>query len=162
MSADPAFRMDPEVLADLQLREQSVHDHTRSRREASWVPPVFVLDWKCRHPRCDARVPVTGDVVERLAKFNEHLATRGERPIPCDAVLLCDEHRDEMHQIIGVKLRERTDELRGVIKLLRASKDPMKEAALIARLSELRHPEPALFLAALSARVGSAKKRGPL
>lgn len=158
-------RIDPEVLADLQLRAASEHDTSRSRGTTapmgSW-PPVFVVDWKCRNPRCEAGVPVTGDVVERLAIFNEHLRQRGERPIPHDAVLVCEEHHAELRAWRDRKLRERTDALADVIRQLKASSAPAKEAALIARLSELGHPEPHLLMAALDAKSRGGKRRGAM
>jgi hypothetical protein len=159
VSEDPREKLDPEVLADLQFRDDSERDTTRSRTTSSWSPPVYVHEWECRHPRCDVRVPVTEDTVERLAIFNRQLEARGERPIPCDAVMLCDEHRVEFERHRQQKLRERVDELASVIRQLKASPNPSAEHALIARLGPLGHPEPAALMATLEARGGAKKRR---
>jgi hypothetical protein len=60
--------LDPEVLADLRLRDSSD------------APPVFVEHWPCKG--CGVMVGITREVLDTHAMFNRQLVKRRESPLP--------------------------------------------------------------------------------
>lgn len=83
---------DPEVLADLQLRDASERDRGRTR-PLGWSPPVFVEHWPCKG--CGALVGMTKESLDVHAMFNRQLASKRESPLPkrgcCDDCKTRDE-----------------------------------------------------------------------
>lgn len=151
--------LDPEIQADLDLRESSVHDPKRTRKEPKWVPPVEVALWTCRRPRCPNVVGVTQEVVEQLETFNGYLRARAEREIPTNAVMLCSDCRREAAAYrVGI-IRERHDELANVIRELKQSPTPRNEHDRIRKLEELRHPDIKGLLDALDEKLKHGSKR---
>jgi hypothetical protein len=84
--------LDPEVHADLRLRDSSEGDRTRTRTVA-YAPPVFVEHWPCKG--CSVMVGITREVLDTHAMFNRQLVKRRESPLPKRAQ--CDDckRRDE-------------------------------------------------------------------
>jgi hypothetical protein len=82
--------LDPEVLADLQLRSRSSYDSTRTRTaDYDWTKPVDVAQWKCRTQACAERIGVTQEAVDRLADANRVLARMKQPSVTVDEVMLC-------------------------------------------------------------------------
>jgi hypothetical protein len=149
---------DPEVLADLQLRSATLaargDRYTRPSPAALYVKPADAEFWKCRFPTCQERIGVVQDVVERLAIFNAYLATRGERAIPNDCILICAEHLRLANE---ERARRRTDRVARVIanvKRLRENPagDPNALPDVIAELRRDHHPDVDGLIASLMAR----------
>jgi hypothetical protein len=81
--------LDPEVLADLRLREQSERDPSRSRVDpTAWTEPAIVEHWPCRGG-CGTMVGVTREAIDALASSNAMLARRREAPIAKTKVVWC-------------------------------------------------------------------------
>ncbi len=158
--------LDPEALADMRYRAESerMTDRTRLMKPAvgSGYPPVFVTSWKCRHPKCEALVDVTQDTVDTLAVFNAELVRRGEREIPTNAIVLCDEHRDLAAYYRVEAVKKRHVRLRDAIQQLKASDSPRSEHALIEECRACHHPDVDGLLQSLTDKLGKKPRGKPL
>ena len=155
------LELDPEVVADLKLREATLRDPTRTRRDPTtrWDPPKIIGQWPCRNQACRKPVDVTADAVEYFDMFNRMLAARGELPLESSLTVACTECRRLLEDHRAVRNRDRREELRDAIKQLKASKNPPTEHDLIKRITKLGHPDVPGLLQALAER--TAKKRAP-
>lgn len=119
MSREP---LDPEVVADLQLRAYSEHDRSRSRGDGvyDWKPPAVVTQWKCRTPPCKVFVDVNTETVERWEIFNKRLRAAGEKPIGSHEVMICESCQAEHAKIQPLRLRKRVERMADVIRQLKA------------------------------------------
>lgn len=163
--------LDPEVLADLQLRARTLSErgdrYLRPSPAQLYRKPVDAAQWKCRFPRCEILIGVADDVVQYLENFNAELATRGERAIPTDAILVCPEHLKLALEHRAQKQRERSDRMRDNIRKLRASElDPNLMPDVLADLRRDHHPDVDGMVAAMLARLngssGGKKRRARL
>ncbi len=113
--------MDPEVVADLQLRAYSQNDRSRTRGEGvyDWKPPADVAQWKCRTPPCKVFVGVDADTVEQWEMFNRELKRRGEKPIASHEVMICDSCRANHAEILPLKQLKRNDRMADVIRQIK-------------------------------------------
>lgn len=154
--------MDPEVRADLELRDSSMRDRTRSRGAGiyDWKPPVAVETWPCRRPNCDGEYPVDSDAVEYLAMFNGQLATRGEIPIARSEIGYCQACRDEYKRSAPDRRRGQVDRMREAIQKLKASPDPDNEHDLIRQIRDWHHPDVDGLLKTLRDKLKANKKSG--
>lgn len=133
--------IDPEVLADLQLRASSQHDRSRARPSqailGTWAPnekPAGM--WRCKgrgkgKEPCptNAVVPVTADTIERMMAFNEMLRARDEPLLETDDIVRCERCQREINATRAVRLREREDNIGSLIRQLKQSNEPRKEQA---------------------------------
>lgn len=135
---------DPEVIADLQLREQTARARPRNEAKTealyTWAPPEIVAKWKCR--TCGAlAVPISADDLEFAAVWNRKLRSRGEAPLDPDRIVFCDACRDK-HRASGEHRRaEERERIAEEIRKLKNADDPTLEAATIKTLRELGHPD---------------------
>lgn len=155
--------VDPEVVADLRLREDSMRDPTRERRSeamlGTWAPrEKYVGKWKCKTPVCSAYVDVVEDTIERWMLLNGMLKARGEETIRTDEVLRCDRCRNEMSLARRVHLRKRVDEMAVIIRQLKSSSNPRGEHELIRQLEKWHHPDLKGLLDAIERRLESENK----
>jgi hypothetical protein len=96
--------LDPEILADLRAREQSVDDRARHRRVRNpWADAarvVFVEHWPCAKG-CGAMVGITQEAVTALTILNGQLAVERQRPIakaqavPCEVCKRADDAAEQ-------------------------------------------------------------------
>ncbi len=157
---------DPEVAADLALRESSAFDRSRTRAEpvmlATWAPRVaFVGMWRCRGDKafhCGAMVPVSECTMERWMMFNARLRSIGQAPIDSGDVLLCDRCFEELRRIRSAKLWERVDRIAKLIEALKNSDRPDEEREIIKQLTEWHHPDVRGLLQAIAVRRATAPK----
>lgn len=162
------IEVDPEVLADLQLRESSTGDQSRTRKEPHWSPPTIGAQWPCRNPKClsGAMVDIPVEAVEQLATFNGYLVARGERPIPTDAIAVCEPCKRLLEWHRTNTLIERTETMANLIRALKASGDPRRETEIVDQIIKLRHPDVEGLLLALeekhASKSGKARKRAAL
>lgn len=135
--------LDPEVRADLELREQTTRDRTRSRstRIYDWRPPVFVENWPCSVPNCDGEYPVESDAVERLEIFNAQLMRKGERPITKSEIGYCESCRAEYKRTAPERRRAQVDRMADGIRKLKAAANPQLEYTLLRQLEQWGHPD---------------------
>ena len=106
MTRDPALD-DPEVRADLALRDRTARERANRRGPAGLdvgqdpdglsptlarlydsAPDPVVEHWPCRG-RCGRMIGVTQAGIDRLREANEKLAARRERPIGKHEVMWC-------------------------------------------------------------------------
>jgi hypothetical protein len=145
--------MDPEVLADLQLRARTVRERGGQSRGATWHPPTFVDKWPCRNPQCRKPVEVTAETVDRYQVFNGELSKRGEERMDFRAIVYCDPCRDEFQRTAAGRRRGQVDRMALVIRQVKASKNPEGETAAIAQLKAWHHPDVEGLIQAVRARL---------
>lgn len=159
--------IDPEVLADLQLRKASEYDSTRTRGLGvyAWKPPADVAQWPCRRPGCGAMVGVTQDTVDYLAMTNRWIAEGrlvdqlDKRPLASDAVVLCADCRVLLEKMREEKSAARRAETRDLVQRMKASPNPRNEHELIKRLSQLHHPDVTGLIESLAAKLESGANK---
>jgi len=163
--------LDPEVVADLQLRAYSEHDRTRTRGEGAydWKPPAAVTEWKCRTPPCKVFVGVDADTVEQWEMFNRELVRRAEKPIASHEVVRCASCELEMAKVQPLRLRKRVDRMADVIRQLKDGKEQIRyrdnegdqignRELAFAKLKEWGHPDVEGFRQALTEKSSPNKK----
>jgi hypothetical protein len=133
--------MDPEVLADIKLREETRRDSTRTRGAAvySWRPPETVAVWPCK--ACKCLVEVAQDPVDWFNLFNRELAKRGEEPLDKAKIAYCDRCRIEFRRTGADRRRAEVERMRPAIIAIKASKQPRSEHEHIANLRKWHHPD---------------------
>lgn len=132
--------LDPEVVADLQLRAATERDRSRSREMPQWSPSVVLTHVPCRK-RCGSLVEWNDAAEERFVAFNRMLEARGEAPLDKTKILFCDKCRVLRRQAVADHNRKQVDLTGEVIRDLRRASNPDGERDLIAKLRELGHPD---------------------
>lgn len=152
-----SFEEDPEVLADLQLRDSSERDSTRTRGAGvyDWRKPGDVAWWKCRGG-CGVLVGVCEDVCEYRQQLNGYLRKRMEADIPVDGIVPCDKCRARFKQERAYRNWERKEAMAEAVKKLKDAKDPRKDSETLAVLEKLHHPDIPGLLDALDAKRSSS------
>lgn len=153
--------LDPEVLADLQLRKASEYDSTRTRGKGiyDWTKPKLIGAWRCRNPQCNQHVGYTQEDHEYAEVFDGLLAKRGEEPLDRKRIALCLECRVLLQQQLANRNRRKVDELAEVIRRMKNSVNPRNEHALIQQLTRLHHPDVPGLLESLAAKLESGKNK---
>ncbi len=157
--------MDPEVLADLQLRAQTIRERGGSSREVTWHAPTFVDKWPCRNPQCRKPVEVTAETVDRYRVFNAELVKRGEDKMDFRAIVYCDQCRVEFQRTAADRRRGQVDRMAPVIRQVKNSKNPEGETSAIVQLKAWHHPDVEGLVQAVRSRLdgkGGQKMRGEL
>lgn len=151
--------LDPEVVADLQLRAYTQHDRSRSRADnhSTWRPEATVGYWNCRREGCMGIIAITQDAVDRLDDANRMLQRRGELKIKSREVAWCDGCVKLFAKARADRLRERTDAMATCIRELKEHPNPRSAHDLIAQISKLRHPDLQGLLEAIEIK----RKTGP-
>lgn len=151
--------VDPEVIADLQLRAASEHDPTRERPTAlRFEPCPTVRMLPCRNKSCLKPCELTSTGQEQLVMFNRMLLRRGEQPINEHDLLVCGDCRSLLEKRIADRARERTTEMAETVRKLKDSKNPDAEHDLW-RYVDKYHPDPRGLRGWLRSR--DAKGRSP-
>lgn len=160
------FEPDPEVLADLRLRAQTERERPRTESQVravyAWKPSPVVGKWKCRTPPCTHFVDVTEEAMERWAQCNAWLRAEGQEPLDTSTILRCDVCEREMRRVRAGKLRERVDNIAGLIRRLKDSANPRGEVAIVKQLREWRHPDVDGLLQALDGKSSTRKGKAHL
>jgi hypothetical protein len=147
------FEPDPEVIADLRLRESTSRDASRTRIESyAWSPPAIVAKWRCRNAKCKSFADVPEDAMEALCTFNAQLRARGEEPLETNLILYCDPCLAEFKATAATRRRAQVERMAVVIKQLKESRDPERERDLIAQLEKWGHPDVAGLVQAITER----------
>lgn len=148
------FEPDPEVIADLQLRDATERDRSRTRRASyAWTPSKIVGAWRCKNLRCPAFVEVTEETMERFCMFNSQLRSRGEAPLDPSKILYCDPCITEYKRTAPDRRRAQMDRMAVVIRQLKDSGDASRERDLIAQLEEWGHPDVTGLVKAITERL---------
>lgn len=156
--------IDPEVAADLALRDASEHDTERTRAMAgrlyNWTKPVTTDTWPCKRPGCKNRFPIDDDDKERLKIFNEKLGSRNEELIRPSQIAWCQECRAEWVASAAERRAKRNGETAALIRELKASRDPAGEVDTIRQLQTWGHPDVrGLVMAIGDAASGKGKRK---
>lgn len=137
--------IDPEVLADLQLRESSQRDWTRTRGRGvyDWHKPNDVEQWRCRVPTCGAMVGTTQEAVDAAAVFDRELHRRGEGPLDRERIAMCDDCRKRFLKQRADKNRMHVDGMAELIRELKGEEapPPERERVLIEKIRHMHHPD---------------------
>jgi hypothetical protein len=163
------FEQDPEVAADIRLRDSSKYDSSRARPSmallGTWKPEKPAGAWYCRgaskaHP-CPQRaiVPVDADTIERLLVFNGYLRARNEDPLDSNEIVRCDACRRGIAFQRPPLLRKRVEEVAECIRQLKASSDPRRERELVKQLEAWHHPDVSGLLQALEEKRKGGSQR---
>lgn len=154
--------IDPEVLADLQLRAASARDSSRTRGAGvyDWQRPEFVDAWPCRYPGCTELIGVDQDTCEQRVKFNRILKARAEAPIDVAVLLMCSKHTALFIAERGKRLRAKCERVAENIRKLKDHAQPRTAKDLIAALEKDHHPDiPGLLDAIETRRAGSSETK---
>lgn len=156
-----SYELDPEVLADLQLRESTVRErgNRRSAPMPSWSPPAIVGQWPCKV--CKRPVDVPDAAMERFEAFSAALVRRGEQPLDEKRILFCDECRNEYIRTAPDRRRGQVERMRPVIVQLKNSRNPEQEWAAIKQLEEWRHPDVPGLVQSIRARIDAKSSKAP-
>lgn len=143
--------LDPEVVADLQLRAATEHDSTRSRPTTlRFEPSVTVRLLPCRNGKCRKPCELTEDGQARIAQFNRILLARSDQPLNEHELLVCDECRALLESHKADRNREHRELMRKHVAALKNAADPFAkkggtgEYVLADEWTyvEKRHPDP--------------------
>jgi hypothetical protein len=159
--------LDPEVLADLRLRDNSMFDRTRSRgRDVyTWSPPAIVGFWGCRRPTCEGAVNVTQDALDYASQCDGWLISRGEQPLERYKISYCDRCLVEYKRTAPDRRRKQVDAMAVKIRELKESNDPFGERDKIDELVKMGHPDVNGLVQVLqerraNERASSSRKKG--
>ncbi len=143
--------IDPEVLADLQLRATSMHDSTRTRgRDTySWSAPAIVAYWPCRAGgTCrgsvagqPAVVGVTAEAIDARETFNRQLRSKGEAEIPTHAIAFCETCKRAGLSMQAIVNQDRRERMAAKIRRLKESPPAHEEREIVDQLRKWSHPD---------------------
>lgn len=164
---------DPEVRADLELRDSTARDRPRkSYEQVKWSPPVIVGQVPCRG-RCGAVVDWPEDAEHSFQVFNGQLERTNQAPLDKTRIVFCEKCRAYGATLAADNNRKHVDKLAEVIRELRGgtthpeapgpAPHPDRERELLEQLRKLHHPDPVAFEIALREarqRSNSKNKRG--
>lgn len=161
--------IDPEVAADLRVRDSSVHDSARTRGVGvySWTPPQAVDQWRCRSSSCGGSVEVTEEAQHALSTFAGELARRDEPPIDERKIAFCGACRELGVSVGADRNRKHVDAMALLIReLVELAESPStqqsaaRERTLLENCRLMHHPDVAGLTQALRERrerAGNAK-----
>lgn len=170
MTYDYRDEEDPEVVADVRLREATTRDATRGAPTVIGGDRAIVAQWPC-HAKCGRMVGVNSTTLEAWRVFNTQLRTAGpwshaqqrytgpEEPLDASAIVYCQLCIDGIKSQEGDECRKYADRMHEIIVELKeavAMGNATKERELTKKLQG-RHPDLNGLLAALRARKAGAK-----
>jgi len=130
--------IDPEVLADIRLRDATTRDRSRSG-EATWSKPVILGQVPCRN-RCGRLVDWPDAAQDRFEFFNAVLERRGEAPLDKTRILFCTPCIEAGKLEAGNVRRKEVDIVAGWIRELKDGCDAKRDAELLTKLAKV-HPD---------------------
>jgi hypothetical protein len=167
-----SYDEDPEVAADIALRERTTWERNPSAGMPAYKPPVVVTHWPCR--ACKTPVAITEDALEQKAVFDRQLARQDEKPIDSNTIAICDGCQTKRWKLLADRNRERVDNLARAIRELRGgTKFPQppgpapqraREIELVRDVIKFKHPEPDALIKAISdaRNQGGRRSKGTL
>lgn len=157
--------MDPEVLADLQLREQTTRERPRmsdaqfaeNLREAA--APRVIGKVPCR-ARCGNVADWTEEAEAAFQTWNRKLVADREAPLDKTRIVFCDDCRRRGAVEAAQSNRNHVEAMRAAIQELKEHppETPSEEREAVKRLEKLRHPFPHDCIKAILEN--GSKKRG--
>lgn len=138
---------DPEVLADLRLREHTARTRpaitdaqfAQSIRETA--SPNVIGKVPCR-ARCGNLADWTAEAEDAFNTWNRKLAQDREAPLDKTKIVFCDDCRKRGSKAAGESNRNHVEAVRAAIRELKDKPphNPSEEHAAVRRLEALRHP----------------------
>lgn len=138
--------VDPEVQADIDLRESTRRERSPARLEVyNWTEPRIVDRWRCRG-NCGGIVAVTEEAQHALEVHNRELANRGETPLDTNKIAFCEKCREQGVGIGAERNRRHVDALALIIgELVQMaadnSQDHDRERTLMHNAKLMHHPD---------------------
>lgn len=150
---------DPEVIADLQLREATTRDKSRTGKFPQWHPPVIVGTVKCRVTDCENTYEWTKDAEEALEDANKYLVNRGEAPLDRNKIVFCLPCRTRGLGMVAKHNRERVSRMTELIRKLKEADNPEQEYDLLRRIRAQGHPDVDGLVKAMRERLDRERER---
>ena len=133
--------MDPEVAADLRLREASRFDRSRNQGDMPKYVPAKVIDRvPCRN-RCGAVVSWTEEAESTFQTFNRQLAKKLEPQLDKTKIVFCNTCRASGVAQAADRNRKQVDYIAGIIRELKGGLDGDKYREAIDKLKKAGHPD---------------------
>lgn len=140
---------DPEVTADLRLREHTartrpaVSDAEFARGIRDAATPNVIGKVPCR-ARCGNVTDWTAEAEDAFNTWNRKLARDNEIPLDMTRIVFCDACRKRGAKAAADSNRNHVEAVRAAIRELKETppKTPSEERAAVRRLEGLRHPFP--------------------
>lgn len=144
--------VDPEVLADIELRDRT----RRERPNASaalyaWTPTPDVEHWPCR-AGCGRMVGVPQEALDAAITFDRQLARTNEPPLNRAKIVFCSTCKASGMKFAAETNRRHVEALRLLIREAKESStaaDTLEERERIEKIRLMRHPNVVDFVAAL-------------
>lgn len=159
------FEPDPEVLADMRLRDSSERDPTRTRGAGvyDWKPAILVEQWPCRSGSCGNTVGATLDDLQRRDQMNRELYRRGQSDIAKDKSMFCESCRASARKGQSERNRRACDEMAVLIRQLKEQRTGpeagITERELVKRLESMGHPDVQGLVDAIKNKSAARKSR---
>jgi hypothetical protein len=133
---------DPEVEADIRLRESTRYDTSRNLtgKAPTWTPPKVLDRVPCR-ARCGAVVAWTDDAEEKLQIFNGILKRKMEPEIDRTKTLFCNSCRVKGAEMSAERNRKQVDFVAERIKELKNGAGGDRYRELLDQLRKAGHPD---------------------
>jgi hypothetical protein len=149
--------IDPEVEADIALRERTVRERrgmsetgfAEAIREAA--TPRIVDQVPCRG-RCGGLCDWTAEAEEQFAMFNRELLRRREAPLDKTRIVFCQACIDRAAPIRATEARKHVEYIADLVRRVKASSNPEGERELLEKLKKASHPDIPGLLEALRTR----------
>ena len=164
-------QIDPEVAADIRLRNATATDSTRGGAAIySWRPPRIAECWDCRASGCASSVGITEEALDACATWDRILANRGESPLDRSAIVFCDACRTVGRELAANRNRTHASLVADVIRQLKEGKPkisiPTRKGERIATVRETfawleanGHPDVSALELSLNERRESGRSR---
>jgi hypothetical protein len=132
---------DPEVEADIRLRESSRFDRSRNQGDApTYVPPKIVDRVPCRN-RCGSVVSWTEEAENTFQTFNRHLAGRAEAQLDKTKIAFCNTCRTAGVGLAAERNRKQVDYIAARVRELKGGCNSDRYGELLKELTKAGHPD---------------------
>ncbi len=137
---------DPEVLADLELREHTARTRPRvsdaqfAAKLRDAAVPRIIDKVPCR-ARCGRMADWTEEAQDAYDTFNRKLLSMRDAELDKSRIVFCDECRKRGVAMRAEDNRKHVDLVAAKIRALKATTNPDEERQLIKELHQLHHPD---------------------
>jgi hypothetical protein len=156
--------MDPEVRADLELRERlaasrpRVSDGQFAEKIREAAKPRIIERVPCRN-RCGAVADWTEEAEQAFMTFNHKLASAAEAPLDKTRIVFCPSCARRLSAESSQRNRMMVNKIGDAIRELKAGCPPRREDELLDKLERSGHPDIAGLKQWLKDNVNDPKKR---
>lgn len=131
------YPLDPEVAADLALRDRTERDTTRTRGDGTydWRPPAILESWPCRG--CGELVGMPAEAIDAARTCNRKLVAAGDKPLSKRELAVCEPCRARERIAERERDQRRAEIVAALTRELRRGVLPWREAAITDELREM-------------------------